>query len=60
MFTVFACRYSMPREDKEIEEERKAKTAYDLMRIRLNRLEKNIVSFLKYIFNNYCLSLRTS
>ncbi|KAI1729240.1 PRKR-interacting protein 1 like protein [Ditylenchus destructor] len=32
----------MPREDKEIEEERKAKTAYDLIRLRLNRLEKNI------------------
>ncbi|CAK5085787.1 unnamed protein product [Meloidogyne enterolobii] len=33
----------MPREEnKEIEEERRAKNAYDLIRIRLNRLEKNI------------------
>lgn len=35
----------MPREEnKELEEERKAKNAYDLIRLRLNRLEKNIVS----------------
>lgn len=33
----------MPREDREIEEERKAKSAYDLIRLRLNRLEQNIV-----------------
>ncbi|KAL3090170.1 hypothetical protein niasHS_006622 [Heterodera schachtii] len=33
----------MPREEnRDIEEERRAKTAYDLMRIRLKRLEKNI------------------
>uniref|UniRef100_A0A915ECR0 PRKR-interacting protein 1 n=1 Tax=Ditylenchus dipsaci TaxID=166011 RepID=A0A915ECR0_9BILA len=32
----------MPREDREAEEERRAKTAYDLIRLRLNRLEKNI------------------
>ena len=33
----------MPREaNKEIEEERRAKNAYDLIRIRLNRLQKNI------------------
>lgn len=34
----------MPREDKEQEEEQKARTAYDLIRMRLDRLEKNIVS----------------
>lgn len=33
----------MPREEtKELEEERRAKDVYDLMRIRLNRLQKNI------------------
>lgn len=32
----------MPREDVETEEERRAKDAYDLMRMRLERLEKNI------------------
>ncbi|KAF7636429.1 hypothetical protein Mgra_00004216 [Meloidogyne graminicola] len=33
----------MPREEnREIEEERRARNAYDLIRIRLNRLEKNI------------------
>uniref|UniRef100_A0A0N5ANW3 PRKR-interacting protein 1 n=1 Tax=Syphacia muris TaxID=451379 RepID=A0A0N5ANW3_9BILA len=33
---------TMPREDKEQEEEQKARTAYDLIRMRLDRLEKNI------------------
>ncbi|VDN90607.1 unnamed protein product [Brugia pahangi] len=32
----------MPHEDKEQEEEQKARTAYDLMRMRLERLQKNI------------------
>ncbi|MFH4980597.1 hypothetical protein AB6A40_007306 [Gnathostoma spinigerum] len=32
----------MPREDKEQEEEQKARTGYDLLRMRLNRLEANI------------------
>ncbi|VDK46129.1 unnamed protein product [Anisakis simplex] len=33
----------MPHEDKEQEEEQRARTAYDLIRMRLDRLEKNIV-----------------
>ncbi|CAG9533348.1 unnamed protein product [Cercopithifilaria johnstoni] len=32
----------MPHEDKEQEEEQKARTAYDLIRMRLERLQKNI------------------
>ncbi|VDN24836.1 unnamed protein product [Gongylonema pulchrum] len=32
----------MPRENKEEEEEQKARTAYDLIRMRLDRLQKNI------------------
>lgn len=36
----------MPLEDRETEEERKAKSTYDLIRIRLDRLESNIVIFL--------------
>uniref|UniRef100_A0A915DF33 PRKR-interacting protein 1 n=1 Tax=Ditylenchus dipsaci TaxID=166011 RepID=A0A915DF33_9BILA len=32
----------MPREDREAEEERRARTAYDLIRLRLGRLQKNI------------------
>lgn len=34
----------MPHEDKVQEEEQKARTAYDLFRMRLDRLQKNIVS----------------
>ncbi|VDN05212.1 unnamed protein product [Thelazia callipaeda] len=32
----------MPREDKEQEEEQKARSAYDLIRMRLQRLQNNI------------------
>uniref|UniRef100_A0A1I7WY63 Gustatory receptor n=1 Tax=Heterorhabditis bacteriophora TaxID=37862 RepID=A0A1I7WY63_HETBA len=40
----------MPRDDPIVEEERKAHSAYDLIRMRLDRLEKNIVyNFLAYI-----------
>lgn len=43
----------MPREDKEQEEEQKARTAYDLLRMRLERLQKNIVTitFLRKILH---------
>ncbi|OZC08487.1 hypothetical protein X798_04548 [Onchocerca flexuosa] len=34
--------WGMPHEDKEQEEEQKARTAYDLIRMRLERLQKNI------------------
>lgn len=34
----------MPREDKVQEEEQRARTAYDLIRMRLERLQENIVS----------------
>lgn len=40
----------MPHEDKEQEEEQKARTAYDLIRMRLERLQKNIVCHLCFLF----------
>lgn len=51
----------MPREAvREEEEERRAKTAYDLIRLRLNRLEKNIVRFEAYISCSYTHTATTS
>jgi hypothetical protein len=35
---------AMPREDPELEAERKARTPYDLIRYRLNKLQENPVS----------------
>lgn len=48
---VFSLVFQMPHEDKEQEEEQKARTAYDLIRMRLERLQKNIVCLFGFSFS---------